>query len=397
MDLDFNVLDLLLLLGLLFAAVRGFRRGALSQIAAFGGAVAGLVAGAVFAPRLAGALVDGPGPTLALATLGLLLAAVFIGQGIGLGIGTRLRAVVHGVGAGPADRIAGVAAGVAGILLTVWLVGAALAHGPSAAVAQQFRDSEIVAAVDGALPPAPDLFAQVGNYLDEQGFPQVFSHFGGTTTAPPVDPPSGDSVAAAQEAGAASTVQVQATGCGAVSSGSGFVPEPGFVVTNAHVIAGGDGLSVIDREGTQDAVAIHFDPELDLAVLAAPDVTADPIGWVDTPVERDTEGATLGYPGGQRQLAVKPARVRARGEAIGRDIYGRGNAPREVLTLSSEVRRGDSGGPFVTAGGLVGGVVFAAAPAEPETGYAITAERAAPDVADAIARDERVSTGECRF
>lgn len=395
--MDLNLLDLLLLTGLLFAAVRGFRRGALSQIAAFGGAVAGLAAGALLAPRLAGALVDGPGPMLALATLAMLVAAVLVGQGIGLGVGTRLRAAVHGVGAGPADRIAGIAAGLAGILVTVWLVGAALAHGPSATVAEQFRDSRVVAMVDDALPPAPDLFARVGSYLDEQGFPQVFSHFGGATTAPPVEPPSGGSVAAAQEAGQESTVQVRASGCGAVSSGSGFVPRPGFVVTNAHVVAGGDGLTVIDREGSQEAVAIHFDPELDVAVLAVPGVTAEPIGWADAPAGRDTEGATLGYPGGRRQLAVKPATVRARGEAVGRDIYGRGLVRREVLTVTSAVRRGDSGGPFVTADGLVGGLVFAAAPAEPGTGYALTAERVAPDVADAIARDEPVSTGECRF
>jgi S1-C subfamily serine protease len=68
-----------------------------------------------------------------------------------------------------------------------------------------------------------------------------------------------------------------------------------------------------------------------------------------------------------------------------------------VLTLTAAVRRGDSGGPFVTAAGQVAGVVFAAAVGEPQTGYALSAERVRPDVEGAIARNVAVPTGECRF
>jgi S1-C subfamily serine protease len=121
------------------------------------------------------------------------------------------------------------------------------------------------------------------------------------------------------------------------------------------------------------------------------------IGWSPQPVDRDVQGATLGFPGGQRELVVKPATVRSRQQAVGRDIYGRGNVTREVLTLRAEVRRGDSGGPFVTSAGGVGGVVFAAAPADPVTGYALTAERVRPDVEAAVARNAVVGTGPCRF
>jgi S1-C subfamily serine protease len=96
-------------------------------------------------------------------------------------------------------------------------------------------------------------------------------------------------------------------------------------------------------------------------------------------------------------MVVKPASVRQRGEAIGRDIYGRGLAPRDVLTLTGGVQRGDSGGPFVTSEGAVAGVVFAANAAEPGIGYALTAERVIPDVQGAVARNTSVPTGSCRF
>lgn len=392
-----NLLDLLLVLALVWFAARGFRQGALSQVAGLGGAVIGLVLGGILAPRIASAVIDGPGPDLALVTLGALLIIIIVGQGIGMAVGYKLRAAAAGVGAAPVDRTAGMAVGVAALVAVVWLLGEPFAQAPMPAVVQQIRQSRVIGAIDTALPPPPDLFGRVGAYLDQQGFPQVFSGLSGQPTAPPVDPPTEGAVAAAAEAGQASTVQVQATGCGGVSSGSGFVTQSGFVVTNAHVIAGGSGVTVRDAGGSREAVTVLFDPGLDVAVLSSPGTTAPPIGWTGTAAARGTEGATLGFPGGQRDLAIKPATVRERHGAVGRDIYGRGLVEREVLTLSAGVRRGDSGGPFVTSEGLVAGLVFAAAPADPSTGYALTAERIRPDVEGAISRNEPTGTGACRF
>jgi S1-C subfamily serine protease len=396
-DLRLNALDVLLIVMLTFSLFRGFRQGALSQIAAFGGAALGLIAGAAIAPQVAGMLVGQPGSGLALVTLGLLLLLVFLGQGIGLGIGLRLRRVAIKAGVGAVDRVAGMAVGAAGLLLVVWLLGAVLSQGPMPAIAQQVRESRVTTLLDEALPPPPDLFGRVAGYLDQQGFPQVFSGLGGGITAPPVPPTSNAAVQAAAVAGQPSTVQVQATGCGGISSGSGFVTAPGFVVTNAHVVAGGSSVVVRDAGGERAAVPIHYDPDLDLAVLASPEVQAPAIGWVAVPADRETEGATLGFPGGQRDMVVKPATVRGRGEALGRDIYGRGVARRDILTLSAAVQRGDSGGPFVTSEGLVGGVVFAANAGEPGTGYALTAERVRPDIDAAMSRNTPTGVGECRF
>ena len=389
-----NAVDVVLLLLLLFAALRGFRQGAISQIAAFGGAALGLVGGALAAPSIAARLVSEPGTTLSLLTLGLLLFSVALGQTIGVIVGSRLRFAAHKVGVGGVDRAAGIAVGVIGLVITVWLATSVLSQGPSPALARQVRRSEVVTAIDRVMPRPPDLFGRVAGYLDRQGFPTVFSGLGGSV-APPVDPPPDRDVAAAQRAGARSTVQIVAPGCGGISSGSGFVTERGYVVTNAHVIAGAESIMVRDRAGEHAARPVLVDTAVDLAVLAVPDVAAPPLVWTET-ANRGTNGATLGYPGGQRELEVKPAAVRGKGQAVGRDIYGRELVTRQVLTLTARVERGDSGGPFVTSDGEVGGVVFAAAADEAGTGYALTAGSVADDVQNAIRRNETVGTRACR-
>lgn len=392
-----NAVDVVLLVMLAAAVFRGWRQGALSQVFAFGGAAGGLVAGGILAPVIAGELVDQPGVALALTTFGILIASVLAGQALGFVLGLRLRDAAHRSGVGPVDSVLGVGVGVAVLALSVWIAGSVLAQGPVPALARQVRGSTVLATIDEVLPTPPDLFGRVAAFLDTQGFPQVFAGLGGGSTAPPVEPPGEGAVAAAVAAGTPSTVQVEALGCGGVSTGSGVVVRDGFVVTNAHVVAGGEVLSVRDAAGTHDAVAVHVDPNLDLAVLSSPTATATPLPWASTPAERGTSGATLGFPGGQRELNVRPAAVRSREEALGRDIYGGSVTAREILTLEAGVRPGDSGGPFVTEAGEIGGIVFAAATADGDIGYALTAERVRPDVDAAIARNTTAPTGACRY
>ena len=393
-----NLLDVVLVLLLGYVLIRGWRQGALSQIAAFGGFALGLLAGVWAAPRIAGLFVDEPGAGLALITLGTLLVAVLIGQGIGFAVGRRLRGAAQRVGVGKVDRVAGVAVGAAWLVFVVWLLSNVLAQGPVPVLAQQIRGSQIVHAIDAVLPPAPDVVGRVSAYLDEQGFPQVFTGPGGRgIAAPPVPATSSEAVQAAAAAGQRSTVQISTVGCGGVlGAGSGFVTHPGFVVTNAHVVAGFDQLSVRDAAGEHSATAIHVDPALDIAVLAAPGVQAPAIGWSGAAVTTGTAGATLGFPGGQLQMVVRPATVLGRLDAVGRDIYGGGRVRREILALSASVERGDSGGPFVTSDGLVGGVVFAGDPGG-GTAYALTVEEVRPVVEAAIARNQEVGVGACRF
>jgi S1-C subfamily serine protease len=392
-----NGLDVALLLLLVVVCVRGGRLGGLSQIASYGTAALGLLLGALIAPSVAGMLADGPGITLSLLTLTVLLACLLIAQSIGIAIGMRLRTVAADAGAGTVDSIAGIAVSAVGLVLTVWLLATPLSYGPSQELANTLRGSRMISLIDAVLPTPPDVIARVGTYLDRQGFPEVVSDIRPDVTLAPARTPQGATVDAAMRAARRSVVQVESTGCNSISFGSGFVTRREFVVTNAHVVAGGDVVVVNGRRGSHNAIVVLFDPELDLAVLSVPGLRGRPLPWVSEPVGRDVTGATLGFPGGEQQLVWKPAAVRQRIRALGRDIYGVESVTRDVLILDDEVTRGDSGGPFVTGDGKVAGVVFAAAVSERNTGYALTAGSVREVVADGVRRNEPVGTGACRF
>ncbi len=392
-----NGLDYLLLIVFVFVCVRGGRLGGLSQVASYGTAAVGLILGALIAPHVAGLLADGPGPTLSLLTLTILLACLLAAQSVGIAVGMRLRHAAERAGVGGADAIAGIAVAAVGMVLTIWLLAVPLSRGPSRTLANTLHDSRLVNLIDEALPSPPDVIARVGTYLDQQGFPEVFSGIRPDVTAPPAPTPRGAVVAAADAAARRSVVPVQASGCNSISFGSGFVTEPGIVVTNAHVVAGGQNVRVRGRKGAERARVVLFDPQLDLAVLRAPALDAPALDWSTEPTGRGLTGATLGYPGGRKKLTVKPAAVRRRVQAVGRDIYGRETVTRDVLILADDVKRGDSGGPFVMADGTVAGVVFAAAVAESSTGYALAADSIRDVVSDGAANRTAVHTGACRF
>jgi S1-C subfamily serine protease len=392
-----NGLDAVLLILLVVVCVRGGRLGGLSQIASYGTAALGLLLGALIAPSIAGMLADGPGITLSLLTLTVLLACLLIAQSIGVAIGMRLRHAAAEVGARAVDAVAGIAVAAVGLVLTVWLLAGALSRGPSPELANSLRDSRLISLIEAALPKPPDVIARVGTYLDQQGFPEVFSGVRPEISLAPVPTPEGSKVTAAAAAARRSVVQVESTGCNSISFGTGFVIRRGFVVTNAHVVAGGEAVLVNSRRRTDEASVVLFDPALDLAVLSVPGLEAPALPWTSEPAGRGTAGATLGFPGGKPKLVWKPAAVRQRIRAVGRDIYGVGSVTRDVLILKDEVTRGDSGGPFVTADGEVAGVVFAAAVSERNTGYALTAGSVREAVADGVRRDAPVGTGACRF
>lgn len=392
-----NGLDYVLLVLFVVVCIRGGRLGGLSQIASYGTAALGLLLGALIAPDVAAALSDGPGVTLSLITLTVLLACLLIAQSIGIAIGMRLRDAAAQVGAGAADAVAGIAVAAIGLVITVWLLAGPLSRGPSPALANSLRASRVVTLIDTSLPAPPDVIGRVGTYLDQQGFPEVVSGMNPTVSAPPAPTPLGSTVAAAENAARRSVVQVESTGCNSISFGSGFVSQRGYVVTNAHVVAGGDSVIVNSLRGVDEAAVVLFDPALDLAVLSVPGLEAPALPWTSAPVGRGVTGATLGFPGGERELTTKPAAVRRRIRAVGRDIYGTESVTRDVLILADEVKRGDSGGPFVTGDGEVAGVVFAAAVSERNTGYALTTDSVRDEVRAAIGSGAPVATGACRF
>jgi S1-C subfamily serine protease len=102
----------------------------------------------------------------------------------------------------------------------------------------------------------------------------------------------------------------------------------------------------------------------------------------------------LGYPGGGNFTAT-PARIRELIKLSGPDIY-RDPAPvtRDVYTIRAGVEQGNSGGPLIDLSGNVLGVVFGAAVDDPDTGFVLTADEVASQLAK-VGDTQQVGTGTC--
>jgi S1-C subfamily serine protease len=350
----------------------------------------GLVVGALLAPFFAN-IVDGPNARAGLAVL-VLLAVAALGNAAGWFIGVHARHRAASKFA-KADSVAGSAVAVVASLLAIWFLALNLANGPFPAIATEIRGSAVVRTLDAALPQPPSLLAQVRRLFNRFAFPDVFSGIP-PLPAEPVRPPSQAEARAAAEAAAASTLQVIGPACDVIQEGSGFVAAEGYVVTNAHVVAGMDDPEVRSAAGRSDATTVLFDPDLDLAILSVPGATGPPLPLATEPLDRGAPGAVLGYPQGG-PLDVRRAAVRRTIDAVGRDIYGHGEVERLVLELQTLVRPGNSGGPFVLPDGRVAGVVFAASSGDDDVGYAIAADEVQDPLRTATGQTTPVDTGPC--
>ena len=138
-----------------------------------------------------------------------------------------------------------------------------------------------------------------------------------------------------------------------------------------------------------------MDPKKDIAVLRVDDLPrAARMTLGEAPAERGEDGAAIGYPGGGDRT-ISEARVRARTEAVGRDIYSKRTVTREIYVLRAVVRQGNSGGPLVDTAGNVRGVVFAAAADNEEESYALTESEIRTALSAAGGRTQAVKTGGC--
>ncbi|HEV8056998.1 MAG TPA: CvpA family protein, partial [Actinomycetota bacterium] len=285
-----NALDLLLLVLVALSGIAGYRRGFTLQAFGFGGLLVGLVAGALLAP-LIGGVVDGPTARAGIAVLVLLVVGA-LGNAAGWFVGVRARDRASSK-FGKADSVAGSAVAVVASLLAIWFLALNLVNGPFPAVASEIRGSAVVRTLDAALPQPPSLLAQVRRLFNRFGFPDVFSGIP-PLPAEPVSPPTQEEARAAAEAAASSTVQVIGPACDVIQEGSGFVAADGYVVTNAHVVAGMDDPEVRSAVGgSADATTVLFDPDLDLAILSVPDAPGPPLPLVTDTPDRGAPGAVL--------------------------------------------------------------------------------------------------------
>ncbi len=391
--MDVNLFDLLALLVLVLAILAGLRTGALPQIGGIGGAIGALAVTLGLTPRLLDLTASLEPVPRALVVLGSILVAVIAGEALGSALGRQIAdhlgdGVLSGV-----DRAAGAAIGAAQAILIIWLAGGLMAIGPFPRLAQTASGSIAVRTVDRFLPPPADAIGEMARALDDSGLPDVFV---GLEPVPlqPVETP--DDPQALQIAGDAvdSTARVVTRACDTQVTGTAFLVAPGYLLTNAHVVAGASTIRVTTGDGVADATTVLFDPELDVALLWAPDAGGPVLHLATQSPGRGTKAAALGYAGGG-PLTVLPAGVAGSYAATGRDIYGDQRVTRDILELRAGIEPGDSGGPLVLKDGTVGGVVFAESRSDPTVGYALAPASVWQRIRSAVGRTTGIDLGPC--
>lgn len=387
------MLDILLLLVILAYAASGYRRGLVAGCISLAGFVGGAVVGVWVLPWVMDLVTAGT-PAATLTAVLTVLAPAVVGHELAGRLGLLLRRELDRGPLRVADGVGGAAANTVAVLIVAWVAASVLGASSSPVVTQAIRDSALLGAVQNTMPETtPTWFSRATSALTEAGFPQVFNPFENEATAQ-VAKPSGDSVtASATNAAKRSTVKVEGSAGGQGREGSGFVYAPQHVMTNAHVVAGIDEPTV--RVGgvgrTYEARVVLFDPEKDVAVLYVPELDA-PVLRFDGSAGRGDSAVVAGYPedGG---LDLQAATVASRIDATGQNIYNTDTVTREIYSIRSTVRPGNSGGPLLKPDGTVYGVVFARSTSDDETGYVLTVDEIAEDAQRARNATTPVDTG----
>jgi S1-C subfamily serine protease len=360
------------------AVVGGYRLGFFARAVSWIGLAAGVVIAARLLPTAVNAVRNADPTGKLLVAVLVLMGGAFIGQAFGLLVGAR----IHGhLPTGPLQTVddgVGAALGLLGVLIAVWLLLPSMAAVPGWP-ARQARNSGIARWVDRTFPAAPNTLEALRRLVGNEAFPQVFNALAPAINTGPPPADSGLSPAVLSSV-SASTVKVEGLACQRVQEGSGWAVQPGYVLTNAHVVAGERRTSILTPSGQNiPAEVVAFDASRDLALLEVGLLPEHPLPLDAAPATTTaqeqvvgTQGAVFGHPGGQTALAPTPFLVRQYVEAVGRDLYDQHDTKRSVFVLASDLQPGDSGGAVVDRTGTVVGVAFAIAPDRPGTSYALS-------------------------
>jgi S1-C subfamily serine protease len=389
-----NVLDWILVLVVLAYAVSGYWQGFISG--AF--ATAGLLIGGFFSvlwlvPQLLGDAE--PSLWVSLAALFVVLLSASFGQAIFQYVGSRIRDRITWQPVRAVDAVGGAALSAAAVLVVAWVLGVAVSGSALPGISKQVRSSAVLSEVDQVMPDQADQALKAFNeVVGSSFFPRYLEPFAPERIIE-VGPPS-DAIAGDPEVRAARASVLKIRGeneCGRGVEGTGFVYSPNRVMTNAHVVAGVDDPTVLVGNREVGGRVVHYDPDLDVAVLAV-DGLARPFLRFDKTGEARDDAAVLGYPN-DGPYNVQAAKIRSKQRLRSPDIYGSGSVIREVFSLRALVRPGNSGGPLLSEDGDVLGVIFAASVTDRDTGYALTAEQVSQSAAAGITSNAQVDTGGC--
>jgi S1-C subfamily serine protease len=384
-----NVLDVVLVLVAISAAMAGYRLGFVARATSWAGLALGVTVGALVLPSLLRHLQGSSDVTVALVAIAALAGSALLGQALGLVLGTRLNIALPEGPVRRLDQVVGALLGIAGLLVGLWLLLPTLADVPGW-TSEQARGSVIAREVNARFPDAPDTLQALRRLVGDNPFPRVFDALRPSPDPGVVPGASGLSDALATSV-AASTVKIEGEACSRIQEGSGFFVADDLVVTNAHVVAGEDDSDVVLPDGSRmDGTVVAFDPVRDLAVLRTSGADRPALPLDEAAV--GTSGGVFGHPGGG-PLEISPFEVGEQITAVGTDIYDSRRSERKVLVLAADLAPGDSGGALVDPRGQVVGVAFAIAPDRPSVAYALDVDEVTAVLSGDLTQER--DTGDC--
>jgi S1-C subfamily serine protease len=389
------VVDIFLIVVMVLFAISGYRQGFVIGALSLGGFFSGVLIGLQLGPLLARQFENGT--VRLVVALGVILVLAVLGQTLAGWLGTNLRQVIESRSVQYLDDAGGAIVSVVAVLFAAWLVAVPFGSTPFPVINAAVRDSAILGGVTELVPEeVRSLSSGLRDTLDTNGFPDVFGGLARTqareVAAP--DPALAGSKVVKDSKSSVLKILGSAPSCSRRIEGTGFVYAKERVMTNAHVVAGTREVVVESGGREVEGKVVVYDPKRDLAVLYVPGLKAPVMSFVGKEAATGASAIVLGYPQ-DGPYNAQSARIRDVGDITEPDIYESSDVTREIYTIKSLVRSGNSGGPLIDPNGDVLGVIFAAAADDKNVGFALTADEAAGVAQAGRANTQEVRTGEC--